>query len=73
MTYVQISKQSSDTASSQTGKVSSSTVLNVRSGPGTNYARVSQLTPGTKVEIIEQTTVNGVRWGRMEKGWVCMQ
>lgn len=73
MTYVQLSSQSG-TESEQTGigKVISTTVLNIRSGPGTNYSRVGQLTPGTKIEITEQTKTNGVSWGKTAQGWVCM-
>ena len=77
MTYVQLSEQSDGDgtadASSGTGRVISSTVLNIRSGPGTNYSRVGQLQPGAKVEITEQTRTGGVLWGRMSQGWVCMQ
>ena len=72
MTYVQVSQQSDAAASSKTGTVISSTVLNVRSGPGTSYARVAQLTSGTKVEITERQTVSGAEWGKTAQGWICM-
>ena len=73
MTYVQLSSQSgAESEQTGTGKVISTTVLNIRSGPGTNYSRVGQLTPGTKIEITEQTKTNGVSWGKMAQGWVCM-
>ena len=65
MTYVQLSSQSgAESEQTGTGKVISTTVLNIRSGPGTNYSRVGQLTPGTKIEITEQTKTNGVSWGK---------
>ena len=73
MTYVQLSSQSgAESEQTGTGKVISTTVLNIRSGPGTNYSRVGQLTPGTKIEITEQTKTNGVSWGKTAQGWVCM-
>jgi len=43
--------------------------LNVRSGPGSSYAKVSSLPSGTKVEILEET--NG--WYRIEGGYVSAQ
>lgn len=73
MTYVQLSSQSgAESEQTGTGKVISTTVLNIRSGPGTNYSRVGQLTPGTKIEITEQTKTNGVSWGKTAQGWACM-
>lgn len=73
MTYVQLSRQSDTETSSGTGTVISSTVLNIRSGPGTSYSRVGQLQPGARVKITEQTRVGGVLWGHISQGWVCMQ
>jgi len=43
--------------------------LNVRSGPGSSYGKVSALSSGTKVEILEET--NG--WYRIEGGYVSAQ
>ena len=43
--------------------------VNVRSGPGTGYARVTTLHQGDVVEILEQTTVDGKIWGRYSDGW----
>lgn len=73
MTYVSLSAQASGEENwTGTGTVTSSTNLNVRSGPGTNYTRVGQLMPGTKIEITEQTKVSGTSWGKTAQGWVCM-
>ena len=44
--------------------------LNVRSGPGTNYAAVAQLNTGDEIEIFALVQVNGVYWGRFTTGWV---
>ena len=61
------------TAVRNTGKVNSATGLNVRSGPGTGYARIKTLSPGTSVSIYEYKTVDGVQWGRIQTSqWVCM-
>lgn len=55
------------------GKVNSSTSLNVRSGPGTDFNRVKTLKPGTSVTVYEEKEAKGVRWGRIdEKNWVCL-
>ena len=48
------------------------TNMNIRAGAGTNNAIVGRLTAGTTVVIYELTTVNGVYWGRISNGWVCM-
>ena len=56
-----------------TGTVNSgSTGLNIRSGAGTGYAVVGTLANGTRVEIYEIVTVDGVRWGRVAKGWISL-
>ena len=46
--------------------------VNVRQGAGTNYAAVGKLLPGTQVQILEVKTSGAARWGRTDKGWVCM-
>ena len=43
-------------------------VLNIRQGAGTGYARVGRLANGTQVEILE---VKG-SWGRISKGWISL-
>ena len=78
LSYVTLDKDSNSSDGTtetalDTGKVSSTTALNVRSGAGTNYTRVKTLTPGTKVSIYEKKTVNGTQWGRIDKNnWVCL-
>ena len=46
--------------------------LNVRSGPGTGYASVGNYASGTRVNILEQITVNGTTWGCTDKGWISL-
>ena len=55
-----------------TGYVNSSVDLNVRSGPGLGYAKVTSLKSGTQVTVYEQLTSDGMIWGRIDQGWVCM-
>ena len=54
------------------GVVIECTGLSVRSGPGTNYARLDILEAGTKVTILATKTVDGMKWGRIRQGWVSM-
>lgn len=63
---------STDNQTIVSGIVKVNDFLNIRSGPGVAYANVGFLFRGTKVSILEQRTVGTAVWGRMEKGWVCM-
>ena len=47
-------------------------MLNVRSGPGTTYEICGYYYEGAKVEITEIKTVNEKAWGKTEKGWISM-
>ena len=49
-----------------------SDLLRIRGGAGTSYKIVGVLYNGAKVEILETKTVNGTQWGRIAKGWICM-
>ena len=53
--------------------VISRTMLNIRSGPGTDYPRVGSYSPGQQISVLEQKTVGSVIWGRTDKGWVSLQ
>ena len=55
-----------------TKTVKVSDLLRIRSGAGTSYKIVGVLYNGAKVEILETKTVNGTKWGRISKGWICM-
>ena len=46
--------------------------LNIRTGPGTNYDSVGNLAHGDRVNILEQFTFNGTKWGCIDKGWICL-
>ena len=48
-------------------------VLNIRSGPGTNYDRVGAFVKDQRVKIFESTILeDGTTWGRTSMGWVCI-
>lgn len=73
MGYVKLSQTAQtglNVSAGSSGVVSSSTSLNVRSGPGTNYSKVGALTPGTSVVIYQKRIVNGVAWGQIDQGWI---
>ena len=77
--YVVLDQQSSDDnddddqtgSTEKTGTVTAS-ALYIRKGAGTNFSIVDSLPNGSKVTILETTTVNGVQWGRVTTGWICL-
>ena len=54
------------------GQAMSNITLNIRSGPGPQYENLGQLKDSNRFSIFQTKMSNGVQWGRMEKGWVCM-
>ena len=62
----------SDSNEAVNGVVYNCSKVNVRKGPGTKNEKVGKLSQGTKVQIFETTTVDGVKWGRTSLGWVSM-
>ena len=64
------------TGSTNTSETISGTVtagsLCVRKGAGTTYAVLKTLSRGTAVSISEQKLVNGVVWGKIDAGWICL-
>ena len=66
------SNGNTDAVSNATGVVVSNINLNVRTGPGLGFTASSSLKPGSKVTIYEQTMKDGMSWGRIDGGWVCM-
>ena len=71
--YVKLDGSASpeDTSGTVTKTVTASS-LRIRSGAGSGYSIVGYLTSGTKVTITETKTVNGTQWGKIDKGWICM-
>ena len=46
--------------------------LRIRSGAGIGNTILGYLSNGAKVTILEEKTVNGTPWGRIDKGWICL-
>lgn len=46
--------------------------LNVRKHASTSSQSVDAYNYGTEISILEETNVDGVSWGRTDKGWVCL-
>jgi len=47
--------------------------VNVRTGPGTDYSRVTQMHKGDAVTIHEVRAGGSYQWGRLDSGnWICM-
>ena len=60
------------TSDSVKGTVKADGGLAVRNGAGTNYSVRRYLANGASVTVTEQTTVNGITWGKISDGWICM-
>lgn len=50
------------------GKVCVNSVLNIRAGAGTNYPAIGGLVNGAIVGILEERN----NWGRIDRGWICL-
>ena len=85
MQYVKLDSTDNSDSDNNTGSNSGSTTttktgtvkltagtLNVRAGAGLNHKVVSYLVNGAKVTILETKVVDGVTWGKISTGWVCM-
>ena len=46
--------------------------LNVREGVGISYDIVTKLKKDERVEVFETRDLNGVKWGRISQGWICL-
>lgn len=52
--------------------IESSGGLKIRSGPATSYEEVGRLAPLEKVVVLETQSDGTREWGRIDRGWVCM-
>ncbi|MBO7251834.1 MAG: SH3 domain-containing protein [Oscillospiraceae bacterium] len=52
--------------------VESSGGLKIRNGPGTTYQEIGRLAPKEQVVIYEQVYSESYMWGRIDRGWICM-
>lgn len=55
-----------------TGKVKVNDYLRIRRGPSTSTEVVGYLYPNDKVTITEKKTAGSMTWGKISKGWICM-
>ena len=46
--------------------------LKIRSAAGIQNAILGTYSKGSQVTVLETTSVNGVAWGRTDKGWICL-
>lgn len=79
MSYVQIQTGSIDSGSSSTSGTANATIVNcstgvnVRSSASISGALAGRIAVNTRVYISEvKTASNGSKWGKTDKGWVCM-
>lgn len=79
MSYVQIQTGSIDSGSSSTSGTANATIVNcstgvnVRSSASISGALAGRIAVNTRVFISEvKTASNGSKWGKTDKGWVCM-
>ena len=61
-----------ETPKTVTGTVKVNDYLRIRANAGTSYGILGYLKPNTKVTITAQKSVNGTPWGKIDKGWICM-
>ena len=61
-----------ETTPAITGKVKAVGGLAVRNGAGTNYSVRRYIANGSSVTVTEQVSVNGLTWGKVGDGWICM-
>lgn len=47
--------------------------VNVRTGPGVSYSICSGAFEGQTLKITGITTVDGLRWGKFDGGWICLR
>lgn len=78
MTYVELgdgstaAEEPSSGSTGMKGAVKVDSVLNIRNGAGTGSAIGGFYNNGDIVTILEQQTVNGIAWGRTDRGWISM-
>jgi len=56
-----------------TGTVKVSDYLHIRKGPGTYHPIAGYYANGAKVDILEEQETGGLKWGRTDKGWICLK
>lgn len=47
-------------------------VVNIRSGPGTNYGVVKQIYRNAVLTVSHVTHLTNMKWGKVQDGWICL-
>ncbi len=47
--------------------------VNIRKGPGTNYASLGKVDAGKQLTITEVTTGGSLKWGKFDGGWIALK
>ncbi len=68
-TYEQVVDNQGGANADKTFATITASAVNVRTGAGASYTKVTTLHNGDVVEVLEQTDVDGKIWGRYEEGW----
>ena len=72
MDYIRLESDSADSGNSGETKTVTANCLCIRRTAGTSGTVVGYLYYGSKVTILETTTVNGFSWGRTSQGWISL-
>lgn len=79
MDYVDLGGQQSAPANGSTTDISMTVrvkmtvdALRIRSGPDTSYPEVGRFTGGEILTVTQLQYSDGVQWGRISQGWICM-
>lgn len=46
--------------------------VNIRSGPGASYDKLGRLATGETVTVTKVQTSGSSQWGKIDRGWICM-
>lgn len=60
------------TASNPVTGVVNAKELKIRTGVGDFHDQIGTIKEGDIIEILERTEVNGIPWGRIAQGWICL-
>lgn len=58
-------------SSSTTVKVTGD-IVNIRTGPGTNYKLAKQVRRNTVLTVTHVTHLTNMKWGKVQDGWICL-
>lgn len=68
----QSSENTEDQSSSLTTVKVTGDVVNIRSGPGTNYKIVKRIYRNEVLTVSHITHLTNMKWGKVQDGWICL-